>query len=110
LVAVVANPLYHSRSYVDAFDTQERLTHLANWHYLTGSLAQLSAVWSSYGVKADYSPGGAMVAHSDVVYVIDGSGRARFVLGADPGPATSASQSSFAVRLTQEVETVDRHS
>ncbi len=30
-VAIVANPIYRSRSFTDAFDRQEGLTHLTNW-------------------------------------------------------------------------------
>ena len=37
-VAIVANPIYRSVSFTKEFDSQEGLTHLSNWYYLTGSL------------------------------------------------------------------------
>ena len=37
-VAVVANPIYRSRSFTEQFDDQEGLTGVSNWYYLTGSL------------------------------------------------------------------------
>ena len=38
-VAIVANPIYRSASFTNAFDRQESLDHLANWYFLTGSVA-----------------------------------------------------------------------
>ena len=105
-VAVVANPLYRSRAYLAAFDQQEGLEHLANWDYLTGSAPELLRVWNSFGVQVAYAPGGSMIAHNDIVYVIDPAGRTRYVLDADPGPGTAASRSSFAVVLSSELQSV----
>jgi cytochrome oxidase Cu insertion factor (SCO1/SenC/PrrC family) len=99
LVAIDANPRYRSTDFLAAFDQQEGLTRVPNWLYLTGSLPQLVGVWRSYGVQIAYAPGGAMIDHSEIAYVIDTSGRIRDVLNTDPGPATEATQSSFAVTL-----------
>jgi cytochrome oxidase Cu insertion factor (SCO1/SenC/PrrC family) len=100
LVAIVANPLYRGLAYTQAFDRQEGLVSLPNWHYLTGSLARLQQAWRDYGIGAETVPAGGMVAHSDVAYVIDASGHTRAELDFDPGPGTSSSVSSFAVELT----------
>jgi cytochrome oxidase Cu insertion factor (SCO1/SenC/PrrC family) len=110
LVAIVANPLYHSIAYTRAFDAQERLTDVPNWLYLTGSLAQLQQAWKNYAVAAQILPAGGMIAHSDVAYVIDPSGRTRTELDFDPGPGTASSESSFAVELTNAAEHVLRSS
>jgi len=99
LVAVVANPLYRSAAYLVSFDQQEGLEHVANWLYLTGSGPALKRVWNEFGVAVLYSPAGAMIAHTDIAFVIDPSGRAGYVLDMDPGPATEATQSSSAVVL-----------
>ena len=69
--------------------------------YLTGSVSQLGAVWRQYGVTVQNLPAGAMSAHNDLAVVIDGSGNIREEVGADPGPATTSTQSSFSVLLTQ---------
>lgn len=102
-VAVVANPIYRSTSFVNAFDQQEGLTHVANWYYLTGSLAQLQQVWSAYGVLVNTIPNGAMVDHSDLAYVIDGRGHERDVLIDDPGPG-QAYGSSFSTLLHERID------
>jgi cytochrome oxidase Cu insertion factor (SCO1/SenC/PrrC family) len=99
LVAVVANPVYNALGYTQAFDRQEHLNTLPNWDYLTGSVAQLRAVWRQYGVAAQILPAGGMIGHSDVAYVIDRSGRTRTELNFEPGPGTASSRASFASEL-----------
>jgi len=101
LVAIVANPTYHSTTFTQAFDRQEGLSGVPNWLYLTGSVSALGAVWKQYGVSVADLPAGAMSAHNDLAIVIDGSGHIREEVGADPGPATTSTQSSFSVLLTQ---------
>jgi cytochrome oxidase Cu insertion factor (SCO1/SenC/PrrC family) len=101
LVAVVANPIYRSVAFTRAFDREEGLNTVPNWLYLTGSLSQLTQVWREYGIAAEILPAGAMIDHSDVAFVIDRTGHVREEVGADPGPATTSTQSSFSVLLSQ---------
>jgi cytochrome oxidase Cu insertion factor (SCO1/SenC/PrrC family) len=103
MVAVVANPIYRSVADTKAFDRQEGLDQLRNWLFLTGSVAQLGKVWDNYGVEIAIEPGGAMILHNDLAYVIDPAGRMRAYLGTDPGPGTQAYESSFAGVLAGEV-------
>ncbi len=110
LVAVVANNIYYSPAFTNAFDRQERLDTVPNWLYLTGTLPQLTRVWRAYGVAVESLPGGAMVAHSDLAFVIDGAGRERQELNSDPGPGTPSSKSSFAVVLANAAEQALRSS
>jgi cytochrome oxidase Cu insertion factor (SCO1/SenC/PrrC family) len=99
LVAVVANPVDYQVGYVQAFDKQEYLNDVPNWLYLTGSPATLATVWRHYGIAADIAPAGSMIAHSENAYVIDQQGHLREEMGFDPGPATTATESSFAAEL-----------
>jgi cytochrome oxidase Cu insertion factor (SCO1/SenC/PrrC family) len=101
LVAIVANPTYRSVTFTQAFDREAGLNAVPNWLYLTGSLSQLSQIWRQYGIAAEILPAGAMVAHSELALVIDRSGHIREEVGADPGPATASTQSSFSVLLSQ---------
>jgi cytochrome oxidase Cu insertion factor (SCO1/SenC/PrrC family) len=101
LVAIVANPTYKAIEFTRAFDRQEGLNTVQNWLYLTGSLSQLGRVWDEYGITVSNLPAGAMTAHSEEAIVIDRSGNIRYELDADPGPATTSTQSSFSVLLTQ---------
>ena len=104
LVAVVNNPLYNSTADTAAFDNQEGLDRLANWTYLTGSLGQLHKVWNDYGVQTQVTPAGAMIAHSDIVYIIDRSGHTREILNSDPGNGSAAGRSSFSALLAGQVQ------
>lgn len=97
LVAVAANPVYHSVAATRAFDRQEHLTTMPNWLYLTGSLRQLTHVWDAYGVQVTTLPAGAMVAHSFVAFIIDPDGRLRAALGTNPGNTARASASMSAL-------------
>jgi cytochrome oxidase Cu insertion factor (SCO1/SenC/PrrC family) len=106
MVAIVANPLYLSVSYTRAFDSQERLTGLRNWLFLTGTLPQLQQAWKNYAIAAQILPAGGMIGHSDVAYVIDASGHTRTELNFDPGPGTASSQSSFAAELSDAAQQV----
>jgi len=99
LVAVDVNPLYNELAYTQAFDRQEGLAGVPDWLYLTGSPGRLRQVYQAYGVVSETSPGGAMLAHNDVAFVIDQAGHLRQELNFDPGPGTAATKSSFAAEL-----------
>ena len=99
LVAVDVNPLYNELAYTQAFDRQEGLDTVPDWRYLTGSPAGLRQVYQAYGVASETAPGGAMLAHNDIAFVIDQSGHLREELNFDPGPGTTATKSSFAAEL-----------
>ncbi len=99
LVAVNVNPLYGGLAYTRAFDREQSLSNVRNWVYLTGSTAQLRPVWRNYGVESQTLPGGSMLGHNDVAFVIDPNGRMREELDFDPGPGTTATVSSFASEL-----------
>ena len=99
LVAVDVNPLYNELAYTQAFDRQEGLDTVPDWRYLTGSPASLRQVYRAYGVASETAPGGAMLAHNDIAFVIDQSGHLREELNFDPGPGTTATKSSFAAEL-----------
>jgi cytochrome oxidase Cu insertion factor (SCO1/SenC/PrrC family) len=100
LVAIAANPVYHSVADTRAFDEQEGLARVPNWKFLTGPLPELRQVWHNYYVAAEVIPAGGMVLHTDVAYVIDAAGHTRTELNFDPGPGTAASKSSFAAELS----------
>jgi len=106
LVALVANPVYRSIAYTRAFDSQERLSGLPNWLFLTGSLSQLQLAWKQYGIAAEILPAGGMIAHNDIAYVIDAVGHTRDELNFDPGPGTASSKSSFATELATQAQQV----
>jgi cytochrome oxidase Cu insertion factor (SCO1/SenC/PrrC family) len=108
LVAIAANPAYHSVGALRAFNRQEGLGNIPNWTFLTGSLPALRQVWHDYFFSATLVPAGGMVLHSDVAFVIDPNGHVRAELNLDPGPATEASQASFASELATQARVAMR--
>ena len=106
-VAIVANPIYRSISFTRAFDSQESMNRLPNWYFLTGSVTQLQRVWSSYGVLVNTVGAGAMVAHSDLAFIIDGHGRERDALIDDPGPTQEFASSFSSLILSRINDTLN---
>lgn len=104
-VAIVANPVFDSIAVTQAFDREEDLAAVANWHYLSGPVGLLQHVWDDYGIVVDLEPAGAMVDHSELVYIVDRTGHVRVVLDADPGDST-ALHSSFSTLLEAEIRKV----
>lgn len=79
LVAVVANPLFHSLAETKAFTDSHSLSQYRNWYYLTGSLSQLKSIWSNYDELVGVNPEG-MVVHSQQFIFITTSGRESSIL------------------------------
>ncbi|MHB1088908.1 MAG: SCO family protein, partial [Acidimicrobiales bacterium] len=81
-LAVNVNKYYASVRDVATFTTEHRLNTIASWHFLTGAVGRLPAIWRAYGVQVEAPNPNADIVHTSVMYFIDPSGRERFV--ADP--------------------------
>ncbi len=77
-VAVNVNPYFRSVRDVAAFSREHQLTTIPSWHFLTGPLASLRAVWRAYQIEVQAPGRNADIVHTSVVYFIDPSGRERF--------------------------------
>jgi cytochrome oxidase Cu insertion factor (SCO1/SenC/PrrC family) len=98
LVAIAANPTHFGIAFTRSLDQREGLANQPNWLFLTGTLTQLQQVWSSYGIRvAHMAPGTSLM--SDLVFVIDKTGRIRQEIRDNPGPGTVSTRSSFAALL-----------
>jgi cytochrome oxidase Cu insertion factor (SCO1/SenC/PrrC family) len=106
MVAINLNPQYVQPVFLRAFDDQENLSHVPNWQFLTGSYRDLQVVWRKLAFLSEYQPGGSMILHFDEAYIVSATGRIRFIVSTDPGPATEATKSSLAVTLADAIETV----
>jgi protein SCO1/2 len=85
-VAVLAVSTDPKRDTTDAALSFSKVHKMQNyWHFLVGTHAELSPVWSSYAVYAAPTPTstGGTVAHTTAVYVIDKQGRERVFFGDD---------------------------
>jgi cytochrome oxidase Cu insertion factor (SCO1/SenC/PrrC family) len=91
-VAVNVNPYYHGVSDVAAYSREHQLISIPSWHFFTGTLASLKAVWYAYGISVDAPSPGADVIHTSEVLFIDPQGRERYIAEpmADYTPAGKA--------------------
>jgi len=77
-VAINCDASAGSHAAILAFGRREGLTAMSNWRFLTGSRAQLKAVWSAYGVTVSVDPHAPIVLHSDEILFISPTGAERF--------------------------------
>jgi cytochrome oxidase Cu insertion factor (SCO1/SenC/PrrC family) len=76
-ITVNADPLQTVTDPLPTAVASTGLPALGNWRFLGGSLAALDAVWQSYGVSINVSGPARIVAHNNVMYFIDPTGRLR---------------------------------
>ena len=77
-VAVNVNP-YHLRvADMAAYSSEHQLDTIPSWHFFTGALPSLQAVWRDYAVAVNAPSRNADVIHTSVVYFIDPGGRERY--------------------------------
>jgi cytochrome oxidase Cu insertion factor (SCO1/SenC/PrrC family) len=91
-VAVNVNPFHLAQSDVAAFTDEQGLSEVPEWHFLTGSIAQLQDAWKKYGVAVQAPNPNVDVVHSDNMYFIDSTGHQRWIaLPTDDHTASGAS-------------------
>ena len=78
-IAVNVNPYFHSVSDVAAYSSEQQLNTVPSWHFLTGPLASLRAIWNAYGIQVDAPSRNADVIHTSQVLFIDPGGRERYM-------------------------------
>ncbi|MHB1929987.1 MAG: SCO family protein [Acidimicrobiales bacterium] len=64
---------------VAAFSHEHQLDTIPSWHFFTGSVSALQAVWHDYGVEVEAPNPNADIIHSSFVYFIDPSGHERYL-------------------------------
>ena len=96
LLGIDANPLATSVGDVRAYSAAHDL--LYRWNFLTGSVADLSAVWKAYHVYTAVT--GTGIDHDPVVIVIDPAGRERAIFH------TAMSYASVAVQAAQLAQAI----
>jgi len=77
-VGVNVNPYHTDVASVRAYSAAHSLDAVTSWHFLTGPVSALQAVWRDYNVTVSAPNATADVVHTSVLYFIDGSGQARY--------------------------------
>jgi hypothetical protein len=91
--AVNVNQYHHAIADVAAYSRARQLTSIPSWHFLTGPVPRLRAVWKAYNVAVQAPGPDADIVHSSLVYFIDRAGRERYL--ASPQADHTASGSSY---------------
>ena len=76
--AVNVNAYHHGVADVAAFSREQQLTAIPSWHFLTGPVASLRAVWNAYHVYVQAPGPDADIVHTSVVYFIGPAGTELF--------------------------------
>jgi cytochrome oxidase Cu insertion factor (SCO1/SenC/PrrC family) len=96
-VAVAADPYHEKLSDVRGFIKKNHLTHLKNFHFVTGSLHALNQVWDAYGITVAFNGNDhRMSIHTDVVYILTPAGRERVFVPDDPAAGWAGELSTSA--------------
>jgi protein SCO1 len=77
--AVNVNPYHATVRDVTLFSDEHQLTSIPDWHFFTGRIAGLQAVWRGYGIEVQTRGPNADVIHTSSVYFIDPQGRERYL-------------------------------
>jgi protein SCO1 len=78
-VGINVNPFHLAQSDVASFTNEQGLNEIPEWHFLTGSVAQLQDAWKKYGVAVQAPNPNVDVVHSDDLYFIDSTGHQRWI-------------------------------
>jgi cytochrome oxidase Cu insertion factor (SCO1/SenC/PrrC family) len=78
-VTVNVNQYHNAVSDVQAFSREQQLTSIPGWHFFTGAVPALRAVWRDYAIAVQAPNPDADVVHTSAVYFIDPQGRERYL-------------------------------
>ena len=77
--AVNVNQYFNRVRDVMAYSRDHQLITIPGWHFLTGSVAALRAVWRGYAVEVQAPSPDADVVHTSAVYFIGPGGAERYI-------------------------------
>lgn len=92
-LAVNVNQYHLQVADVAAFSSEQRLTTIPTWHFMTGPYQSLRSVWQAYNVEVEAPGPNADIVHSSVMYFIDPKGQQRYL--ASPMVDHTSGGSSF---------------
>jgi cytochrome oxidase Cu insertion factor (SCO1/SenC/PrrC family) len=71
---------YHAKvSEMMAYSREQQLVTIPGWHFFTGQVPALRAVWHGYNVSVEAPSPNADIVHTSVIYFIGPDGRERFI-------------------------------
>jgi len=84
IVAVAADPYHEKISDLQHFIALHGLQKVKNFYFVTGKLASVKKVWTSYGIGVTMKPTDRMSVHSDFIFLIAPGRKLRWIIPDDP--------------------------
>ncbi len=78
-IAVNVNPYYRTVAEMAAYTREHQLDTIPSWHFLTGSLASLRAIWRAYDILVAAPSRTADVIHTSEILFISPQGTERYI-------------------------------
>jgi cytochrome oxidase Cu insertion factor (SCO1/SenC/PrrC family) len=78
-VTVNVNPYVTGVADMATYTGQHQLSTVPSFHFVTGAVSDLQAVWKAYGIEVIAPNPTADVQHTDSLYFIDPQGRERYI-------------------------------
>ncbi len=78
-VSVNVNPYVTGVTDMASYTQKHNLSSVPSWHFVTGAVSDLRAVWQSYGIEVDAPNPTTDVHHTDALYFIEPRGRERYI-------------------------------
>ncbi|MHB8378306.1 MAG: SCO family protein [Acidimicrobiales bacterium] len=81
VVFMAVNVNQYFRSVVDVanFTNEHQLSTIPSWHFFTGSVPQLKAIWNAYAIQVDASKPTSDIIHTSIVFFIGPNGQKRYI-------------------------------
>jgi cytochrome oxidase Cu insertion factor (SCO1/SenC/PrrC family) len=77
--AVNVNQYFHSVRDMAVYSREHQLDTLPDWHFLTGAVPALRAVWRDYHIEVQAPSRNADILHTSAIYFISPAGTERFL-------------------------------
>ncbi len=77
--AVNVNQFFNRVADVAAFSSEHQLSSIPSWHFFTGPVDSLQAIWRGYNVAVEAPNPNADIVHTSVMYFIGPDGRERYI-------------------------------
>jgi protein SCO1/2 len=77
-IAVNVNPYHRRIADMASYSSEQQLDSIPSWHFVTGPLPSLHAVWNGYQIQVEAPSRNADVIHTSLIYFIDPQGRERY--------------------------------
>jgi cytochrome oxidase Cu insertion factor (SCO1/SenC/PrrC family) len=78
-VAVNVNQYFRSVANMAKFSAEHQLNTIPSWHFFTGPVPTLKAIWHAYGIEVNAPNPKADIVHTSIVLFIGPDGRERYL-------------------------------